>query len=65
MENKVEKSEPLLEMIIANLPGHVYWLNKDNVYMGCNDLQAMALGLSSRLDIKVKKILISPFWILS
>ncbi len=55
MENKVEKSEPLLEMIIANLPGHVYWLNKDNVYMGCNDLQAMALGLSSRLDIKGKK----------
>ena len=35
----------VLENIIANMPGHVYWKNKNGVYQGCNDSQANSLGL--------------------
>ena len=31
-----EKVELTLASIIENLPGHVYWKNKDSVYQGCN-----------------------------
>ena len=41
----------MLEDIIAVMPGHVYWVDKDNVYLGCNDLQAKSAGLKSRKDI--------------
>lgn len=39
------------ENIIAKMPGHVYWLDKNNVYLGCNDLQAKHVGLQSRKEI--------------
>lgn len=41
----------MLYSIIEKLPGHVYWLSHDNVYLGCNDLQAQNYGLQSRRDI--------------
>ncbi len=37
-----------LEQIVAEMPGHVYWLDRNNVYQGCNDRQAKAFGLTSR-----------------
>lgn len=40
-----------LDHIISFMPGHVYWLDKNNVYLGCNDLQAKNLNLASRNDI--------------
>lgn len=40
-----------LESIIAWMPGHVYWLDKNNVYLGCNDLHAKNAGLNSRHEI--------------
>ncbi len=40
-----------LENIIALMPGHVYWLNKNNVFLGCNNLQAKNANLESRKDI--------------
>jgi PAS domain S-box-containing protein len=47
-----ERSEKeLLSSIISKIPGNIYWLNKDSVYLGCNDLQAQMLGLSSRDEI--------------
>lgn len=36
-----------LESIIAKMPGHVYWKNKEGVYLGCNDKQACSLGMKS------------------
>lgn len=41
----------LLESIIALMPGHVYWSDRQGVWQGCNDLQAKNAGLSSRFDI--------------
>lgn len=41
----------MLENIIALMPGHVYWMNKDGYYLGCNDNQAKSAGLISRKEI--------------
>ncbi|MDR2251772.1 MAG: GHKL domain-containing protein [Endomicrobium sp.] len=47
----------LLTNIIAKMPGHIYWLNNKYIYMGCNDVQAKDLGLSSTNEILGKTIL--------
>src|SRR4051812_5059516 len=41
--------------LIAKMPGHVYWLDQNNVYQGCNDLQAKFLKLASRESIIGKR----------
>ncbi|BCA94851.1 hypothetical protein TUM19329_12120 [Legionella antarctica] len=41
-----EKVELTLASIIENLPGHVYWKNKDSIYQGCNLAQAKSAGFS-------------------
>jgi two-component system aerobic respiration control sensor histidine kinase ArcB len=46
LQHKVEQADMSLEHIIANMPGHVYWKNKDGVYLGCNDSQAKTIGLN-------------------
>ena len=45
----------MLEHIIALMPGHVYWINREGVYQGCNDIQAKSAGLSSRAEIVGKR----------
>lgn len=37
--------------ILAMVPGHLYWKNLKGEFMGCNDLQALDLGLKCREDI--------------
>jgi PAS domain-containing protein len=37
-----------MENLMAVTPGYIYWLNRDNVYEGCNDRCAKVLGLASR-----------------
>ncbi len=46
-----ESSKIALENIIARLPGHVYWMDNDNRYLGCNDLHATSAGFKSRNEI--------------
>lgn len=46
-----KENEDILEKIIAMLPGHIYWKDKDCIYLGCNDAQAKSLGLTSRHNI--------------
>ncbi len=46
-----EKADIALENIIAHLPGNVYWLDRNNVYLGCNTVQAMSAGLKTRHEI--------------
>ncbi len=68
---KVDKKQPpiksaeemraYLENIIALMPGHVYWQDRNNVFLGCNDLQAKSAGLKSRKDI-VGKTNDDMFW---
>src|SRR3990167_5101195 len=33
------------------MPGHVYWQDKNNVFLGCNDAQAKSAALKSRKEI--------------
>ncbi|MBL7479551.1 response regulator [Legionella bononiensis] len=33
------------------IPGHIYWLDQNNRYLGCNQEHAKNIGLSNRLDI--------------
>ncbi|MDR2399972.1 MAG: PAS domain-containing protein, partial [Endomicrobium sp.] len=37
--------------IIEKLPAHIYWLNRKNVYLGCNEVQAENFGLKSAKEI--------------
>ena len=53
-QKQTERLE-LLEDIISLMPGHVYWVNTDNVYLGCNNNQAKSAGFSSRKDIIGKR----------
>jgi PAS domain S-box-containing protein len=46
----------VLEDIIALLPGHVYWHDKNGVMLGCNDQQAKDLGYSSWKEIAGKSL---------
>ena len=62
MLNHEQAQKEFLLSIIGQIPGHVYWLNRDNVYIGCNDLQAQDFGLSSREEVigKTNRDLFSP-----
>ena len=46
-----KKDINILENIIAKLQSHIYWKDRDCVYLGCNDAQAKSLGLNSRYEI--------------
>ena len=32
------------EEILNNLPGHVYWKDREGTFKGCNEAQAMTMG---------------------
>ena len=49
-KNSFRKLE-ILENILAMMPAHVYWVDEDGVYQGCNDNQAKSAGLTSRKEI--------------
>ena len=51
LRDYVEDVRYYFDSIIALLPGHIYWQDKNNVFLGCNNLQAEHAGLSSREEI--------------
>jgi two-component system aerobic respiration control sensor histidine kinase ArcB len=50
-KQEMEDRLSMLENVIAVMPGHVYWMNKEGIYLGCNNLQAESAGLNARQDI--------------
>jgi two-component system aerobic respiration control sensor histidine kinase ArcB len=50
--NKIEE----LETVIALMPGNVYWINREGVYLGCNENLAKLLKLTSRKEVVGKKL---------
>ncbi len=50
-KNELQAAHDYYENIIALMPGHVYWLDRNNVFLGCNDSQAKSARLQSRKDI--------------
>lgn len=54
-EDKAELAKEVAEITLAgilkNLPGHVYWKNRDSVYQGCNLAQAKSAGFSTPAEM--------------
>lgn len=50
VKDYAEDIKNYLEDIIANLPGNIYWLDKNCIYLGCNDNAARFAGLASRKE---------------
>ncbi len=50
-KNELQELRDYYENIIAIMPGHVYWLDRNHVYLGCNNLQAQHLNLANRKEI--------------
>ncbi len=44
-------SVEILERVLSNLPGIVFWKNKDSMYMGCNQILAKLFNARSPKDI--------------
>ncbi|MGA2655125.1 MAG: PAS domain-containing protein [Gammaproteobacteria bacterium] len=51
LEKQNEEKEIALENIINNLPGHVYWKDKNFAFLGCNEKQFKSAGFSSQAEI--------------
>ena len=55
IKNEAHKREQSItnyyENLIALIPANVYWMNRENVFLGCNDQQARLAGLKSRYEI--------------
>ena len=50
-QQRAQETRDYFENLIAIMPGHVYWLDRKGVYLGCNDQQAYSAGLKSRKEI--------------
>lgn len=51
LQNKYVQNELALENIMDYLPGHIYWTDKNNNFLGCNSQQAYDVGLKNRYEI--------------
>ena len=51
-----QRAESALDHIIATMPGHVYWEDRQGLILGCNDILARALGLKFRAELIGKTI---------
>lgn len=48
---KIDQTELTLNNIIDNLPEHIYWLDKENRFLGCNQNQAKDFGLKNSNEV--------------
>jgi two-component system, OmpR family, aerobic respiration control sensor histidine kinase ArcB len=48
---RMTETDPIAINIIANLPGFIYWKNKESQYMGCNNNLARLSGLNDRTEM--------------
>lgn len=44
LQKAKEQADMTLDNIVASMPGHVYWKDKNGVYLGCNNRQAQSFG---------------------
>lgn len=45
-----------LDNILANVPEHLYWLDKNEIILGCNDKQAYSFGCKNKSEVIGKSI---------
>ncbi len=51
VKDYAEGIKSYLEGIINNMPGYIYWTDKNSVCLGCNDNDARLFGLKSRKEL--------------
>jgi two-component system aerobic respiration control sensor histidine kinase ArcB len=54
--SRLQERVEYLEAILEQLPGHVYWQDRNNVFMGCNKLQAVSIGIQHSQEIVGKTL---------
>ncbi len=47
----LQQSQEMLQLVIDNIPEHVFWKNRNSVYLGCNKNFLEATGLEKPEDI--------------
>ncbi len=50
-EEALRQSRAMLKQILDTVPQSIFWKNKDSVYLGCNQVFAAAVGISTPEDI--------------
>ena len=50
-EDKLRKSDNMLQMVMDNFPGVVFWKDRQSKYLGCNQAFATGAGLKSSAEI--------------
>ena len=50
-EEKLKKSEKMLQTILDNFPGVVFWKDRQSCYLGCNQSFATTVGLKDPAEI--------------
>jgi PAS domain S-box-containing protein len=50
-EEMLQKSEQMLQMVLDNFPGVVFWKDRHSNYLGCNQSFATGAGLNSPAEI--------------
>lgn len=46
LQRELEEKVYELDSVIAQMPGNVYWYDKNHIYLGCNENSARNLGMS-------------------
>jgi len=60
-EEKLQRSENMLQMVIDNYPGVIFWKDRQCNYLGCNQSFASSVGLKSPADVVGKTDLEMPW----
>jgi len=60
-EEKLLKSEHMLQTVLDNFPGVVFWKDRQSNYLGCNQLFATGAGLKSPAEIVGKTDIEMPW----
>ena len=51
LKKAIVESQNMLEMVINNVPQHIFWKDTKSVFLGCNDNFAKTVGLKNPDDI--------------
>lgn len=51
IEEELRTSRQMLRLVIDNVPQHIFWKDRDSVYLGCNRNFAEAAGVASHEEI--------------
>ncbi|MDY7020843.1 MAG: PAS domain S-box protein [Cyanobacteriota bacterium] len=50
-EEQLRESQKFLQLVMDNIPQHIFWKDRDSVYLGCNQNFAKVAGLESPKQI--------------